>query len=366
MANLVIKGGHVVGPHTDRLTNIWVTGNKIAAVGDDFESAEGNWQVIDASGSFVTPGLFDIQVNGDGDCDLWADPLPNQIAQLKSNLLRHGVTSFLPTLITDDIDHLKKNMAFLASQGLGLKAINGTVNTSAMVGIHLEGPFLSPEKPGVHPPQHLQPLSSEAVADLVNDKVALITLAPELEPDSKAVDYLVKRGTVVSLGHSNATFAEAQKAFGRGVKMMTHTFNALPALKHRGPGAVGAALLDDSVSCCVIADGLHVDPPMVKMLVRSKGFDKVILVSDAAHIGTTAGDLVGSSITLDDAVRNVVKWQVADFAQAIKMASFNPAQALCLEHVIGQLEVDCLADIVIWDRQHLTVRHVIKNGQMAF
>lgn len=361
MADLAIKGGEVVTPLSQERTNVFVRGNKIAALG---EHLEGDWQVIDASGMLITPGLFDIQVNGDPDCNLWTDPTNAQIHQLGANLLKHGVTSFLPTLITDEVGHLKKNMQVLSEFGLGLdKSTSG----ASMLGLHLEGPFLSPEKPGVHPKKHLLPLSAESANDVVNGggRVSLMTVAPELDSSGKAIQLLIEKGVHVALGHSNATFEEAQQAFDAGVKLMTHTFNALPALKHRDPGAIAAAILDTSVTCCVIADGLHVDAPVVEILVRIKGIDKVILVSDAAHIGTTSGGLVGSSITLEDAVRNIVQWGVASFADAIKMASYNPAQALGFKE-IGELAIGRAADLVLWDSKTLTVKHVVKAGQLVF
>lgn len=362
MADLAIKGGEVVTPSGHKLTNVWLKGNKISALGDHLE---GDWRVIDAAGLLITPGLFDLQVNGDPDCNLWADPTDSELNKLGSNLLKHGVTSFLPTLITDEVGHLKKNMRVLNEFGLGLdKAKTGS---ASMLGLHLEGPFLSPEKPGVHPRNHILPLSAGSADSLVNgiSKVSLMTLAPETDMEGKAIELLVKKGVHVALGHSNATFEEAQKAFSAGVKLMTHTFNALPALKHRDPGAIAAAMLDDEVTCCVIADGLHVDPPVVKLLVRIKGVDKVILVSDAAHIGTTGGGLVGSSITLDQAVKNIVDWGIATFAEAIKMASYNPARALGFTE-IGELAAGKAADVVLWDRKTLTVKHVVKAGQLVF
>ena len=362
MADLAIKGGEVVTPSGHKLTNVWLKGNKISALGDHLE---GDWQVIDASGMWVTAGLFDLQVNGDSDCNLWADPTDSELNKLGSNLLKHGVTSFLPTLITDEVGHLKKNMRLLNEFGLGLeKAKSGL---ASMLGLHLEGPFLSPEKPGVHPRNHILPLSAASAGDLVNggSHVSLMTLAPETDKEGNAIELLMKKGVHVALGHSNATFEEAQKAFSAGVKLMTHTFNALPALKHRDPGAIAAAMLDDEVTCCVIADGLHVDPPVVKLLVRIKGVDKVILVSDAAHVGTTGGGLVGSSITLDQAVKNIVDWGVATFAEAIKMASLNPARALGFND-IGELTAGKAADVVLWDRKTLTVKHVVKAGQLVF
>jgi N-acetylglucosamine-6-phosphate deacetylase len=233
-----------------------------------------------------------------------------------------------------------------------------------MPGVHLEGPCLSPQRPGVHPPQHLQPLSLEVLRKITTNIVKLITLAPELNPSAEIVQFLSDKKVCVALGHSNATYEEAQNAFAQGVSMMTHTFNAMAPLHHRNPGAVTAALLDDKVWCCVIADGQHLVPPAVQLILRTKGFAKTILVTDIAHVGTSQGGLVGSSILLNEAVENVVKWGFCTFPQAIRMASYNPAKALGWEQKIGVLAPGAAADVVVWDKETLAIKRVISRGQL--
>src|SRR5690606_13846671 len=219
---------------------------------------------------------------------------------------------------------LCKNRDFLSSAGAGkLESWSQDHSSARMPGVHLEGPFLSPARPGVHPPEFIKSPNVSDLELLVTDEVLLITMACEEDSGGECIDWLKGR-TNISLGHSNATIEEAETAFGRGVRLMTHTFNALPALHHRAPGAVGAAFLDDQVICCVIADGLHLAPKIVELILKIKGEDRVILVTDVAHIGTTGGDLVGSSIILDEAVRNLVEWSVSDFRTAIAMATANP------------------------------------------
>src|SRR5579883_385931 len=148
-----------------------------------------------------------------------------------------------------------------------------------MPGIHLEGPCLSPAKPGVHPTHYLQPLNMEVLTELIAPAVKLITVAPELDPSGECLKLLQRSNVVISLGHSNATYDEARLAFNRGVALITHTFNALPPIHHRSPGAITAALLDDRVSCCVIADGLHLAPPAVDLIFKTKGYGRSILVT---------------------------------------------------------------------------------------
>lgn len=341
--------------------------------------------IIDAKNCYITPGLFDIQVNGIKECNLWTEPTIDEFANLCLAMLKSGVTAFLPTLITDDIEHLYKSVLLLESMGVGsvvsaqinvliTKQIKGLDNENqalakdliVLPGIHLEGPYLSKQKPGVHPPQYIRPIVMSELSKLIRPSIKLMTLAPEGENGKLAIQYLLKQKAVPSLGHSNATFAQGVDAFNSGVSMVTHIFNALPPIHQREPGVVVAALLNDNVYCCVICDGLHVDPQMVNLLVKMKGKDKVILVTDIASIGTTNGGLVGSSIKLSQAIFNIVKWGVASFAEAVQMATMNPAKAMGLEHTIGQIQEGRRADLVIWDKQSLMIKHVIANGIKVF
>lgn len=371
MTTLVITGGQLITPLEQRFANLWIDGQLIEAL---TSKLPGNGcQQLDASNCYVTPGLFDLQVNGSPSCNLWADPGIVELKNLCGELAANGTTSFLPTLITDEVKHLKKNLAFLQENGAGLQArlpqaadcdqAYKSQNVARMVGVHLEGPCLSAQRPGVHPAQWLQPLSVELMRNLITEAVKLVTLAPELEASGESIAYLASQGIKVALGHSNATFEQAQHAFECGVDMVTHTFNALPPIHHRAAGAVTAALLDKQVSCCLICDGLHLGPSIVQLVLQAKGFKKSILVSDAAHAGTSQGGLVGSSIMLSQAVCNVVKWGAASFAEAICMASWNPAVSLNVQESIGHLHPGKFADLVIWDKESLEIKHVIVGGK---
>jgi N-acetylglucosamine-6-phosphate deacetylase len=178
------------------------------------------------------------------------------------------------------------------------------------------------------------------------------------------LQYLQSHGVKASLGHSNANLVEARAAFDAGVRLMTHTFNAMAPLHHRDPGAAGAALMDDRVSCCLIADGLHLAPETVSMILKLKGPRRSILVTDAAKVGTTGGGLVGSSINLADAVRNCVKWNCSSFQEAVRMASYNPARVMGFDEKVGHIEVGKYADLVIWNPSDLSVDLVLVGGQI--
>lgn len=389
MRKLLVKHGQVVTPENVVAADLYIENGQLNFVQEpgtvdlgssivarstveleeteDYQSAE----IIDASGCYVTPGLFDLQVNGCPECNLWLEPAAEQFNQLCELLLRTGVTAFMPTLITDDLQHLQKNIRFLESMGInGHVKIGGEsfmpTDLIAMPGIHLEGPYLSPDRCGVHPKQYVRPILMEELNDLARPSVKIMTLAPELEKGWQAIDYLRKKEILPSLGHSNATFNEAMQAFSRGITMVTHVFNAMPPMHHRQPGAALAALLASDVYCCVIADGLHVDSNMIKLLIEMKGMDKVVLVTDMASVGTADGGLVGSSIVLSRSVLNLVNWGLCTFPQAIKMATFNPAKAMDLDHCLGQIKEGRRADLVIWQEQTLAIKHVIANGVLVF
>lgn len=370
MKSFVVEGGEVITPLESRFTRLWINDGLIAGLGDTWSNGHSKVEKIDATGCYVTPGLFDLQVNGSHSCNLWADPEIRDLSQLRQELLSCGVTSFLPTLITDELTHLKKNIGFLEMSGAGIiglveeKKFPQRTLLSRMPGIHLEGPFLSPKRKGVHPNQFIQDPSVLIADQILNKSVLLMTMACERDPEGILLQTLINKGIKVSLGHSDASLDESRLAFDRGVNLITHIFNALPLFHHRMPGVVGAALLDNRVSCCVIPDGLHVNQEVIRLIHKLKGWEKMLLVTDSAYIGTTSGDLVGSSITLDQAVRNMVQWGVCDFAEAIRMASFNPAQAMGLQGKIGQLLPGMLADVVLWEKKTLTIKAVIINGQL--
>ncbi|MDX2107132.1 MAG: N-acetylglucosamine-6-phosphate deacetylase [Candidatus Melainabacteria bacterium] len=361
---LLIKNGLVVTKNGQQMSSVLIKNGRIEDINDsNLGTDELDCTIIDASGCYVTPGLIDLQVNGSPKCNLWADPSANELEDLRRQMIECGVTSFLPTLITDDIDHLNKNISFLNANGVGMKETNGETDLARMPGIHLEGPFLSAQRPGVHPPQHIKPLNLQNVKQVSCENVKLMTVAPETDVSGEAIDWLMKQNIEVSLGHSNADLNQAQSAFDRGVKLVTHLFNAMPPLHHRSPGAVGATFLDDKVTACIIADGLHLSADAVKLIYKIKGPDKTILVTDIATVGTKDGGLVGSSITLDQAVLNMVSWNVCDFATAIKMASTNPAKAVHLDS-LGSIEKGKLADMLIWDKNSLKLKNKILGGKL--
>jgi N-acetylglucosamine-6-phosphate deacetylase len=373
--NMRISGGRIITPLEERLTDLWLMDGKVLGLGDRLDQLEGSakteswrdsdFEVFDASGLYVTPGLIDLQMNGGPACDLWQDPSQGDLKNLRLELASRGVTSFLPTLITDDLVHMRKNIDFLAAQGASRSLATQSGGMARMLGLHLEGPCLSPQRPGVHPQNHIQPFSLDVLRRIITPDISLITAACEGDADGKAIAYLKESGVTISLGHSNATLEQANLAFDRGVALMTHTFNALPPLHHRNPGAVGAALLRDDVVCCLIADGLHLSPQACEIILKLKTPQRAILVTDRAHVGTSQGGLVGSSISLDQAVQNICDWGLATFAQAILMASTNAARAIGLAAQIGQIAPGLPADLAFFNINSLAVEGAMVGGAMV-
>lgn len=325
----------------------------------------------------VAPGLIDLQVNGGFGVDVGDDPAA--IRHLARRLPATGVTAFLPTVVTAPTPFYRRAFdAFAAGRdGPGARPL----------GLHLEGPFLSPARPGAHR-RDLIAAAAPGLLDrlLDGDALRLMTLAPERPRMHGVIARLRERGVAVSLGHTDASHAEFVAGVDAGATMATHLYNAMSPFGHRAPGAIGAALTDDRVTVGLIADGIHSHPASLALALRAKGADRVALVSDlmaAAGMGpgtyalggqrvtvdaTSArledGTLAGAILTLDQAIRNVVRWTDATPAAAIRMASEVPARVLGLSRA-GHIAVGRDADLVLFDAQ-LTVMATLVGGEPAY
>lgn len=341
--------------------------------------------LLDASSLQLAPGFMDLQLNGGFGCDF--TQAPETIWQVAAQLPRHGVTSFLPTIITSPLESVAQAQSIL-TQG----APAGFVG-AVPLGLHLEGPFLNPAKKGAHNPAYLQPPALEAVADWSPaNGVRLVTLAPELPGVLAVSQRLQEQGVVVSAGHSLATYAEGVTAVANGIHMGTHLFNAMPPLQHREPGLTAALLLDARVVLGLLPDGIHVHPAVIDLVWRVAGPTRIALVTDAmaalamppgryvlgdydvevtavdAHGTTMAqladGTLAGSTLALDQAVRNWLAFTGCTAVDAITTVTQTPAMALG-EHQRGRLEVGCVADMVLLTSE-LAVAGTLVAGQWAY
>ncbi|HEY9771293.1 MAG TPA: N-acetylglucosamine-6-phosphate deacetylase [Coleofasciculaceae cyanobacterium] len=316
--------------------------------------------IIDLQGDWLSLGGIDLQINGGLGLafpDLEITDLP-KLKQICDFLWEQGVDGFLPTIVTTAVAKIQRSLATISQ----FIATQNTINTAQVLGVHLEGPFLNYQKRGAHPEQYLLPLTIENIKRVLGDYsqiVKVMTLAPELDSSDRAISYLRDKNIIVSLGHSLATATQAQRAFVRGASMVTHAFNAMPSLHHRQPGLLGEAIVNPHVYCGLIADGNHVCPTMLEIVLKASNYDQgIFLVSDAlSPIGLPDGvypwdereiivtegtarlpdaTLSGTTLPLLVGVENLVKWG-CDLEKAIAMATEAPRKAINLPGLgIGQ------------------------------
>jgi N-acetylglucosamine-6-phosphate deacetylase len=336
-------------PLVSGVQEITIRGGKISEIAESVAASD--LPCLDMRGDFLSLGGIDLQINGALGLafpDVQMEDF-SKLTQICDFLWAQGVNGFLPTIVTTSLENIHRSLAvfaeFMAQQQAG---------TAQILGVHLEGPFLNPQKRGAHPAEYLLPLTIDFVTKTISkytQTVKAITLAPELDPTGTVVSYLRSLDIIVSLGHSQANFAQAESAFAAGASMVTHAFNAMPGLHHREPGLLGAALTHPQVRCGFIADGQHVHPSMLQILLRAGNYTEgLFLVSDALSplglpdgkypwdsreievIDGTArlpdGTLSGTTRSLLVGVQNLVNWGICDIGNAIALATTAPRQAM--------------------------------------
>jgi N-acetylglucosamine-6-phosphate deacetylase len=332
---------------------------------DHSEAAPGK-ATTDFGDGIIVPGFVDIHVHGGVNCDVMRGTA-DEMKRFERFLAQHGVTSYFPTTVTASQEATLSALERLAAR---IEAADKDGTTGARpLGIHLEGPFLSHARRGVHPPGDLLEPSVAAFDKLwqaARGHVRMMTIAPELNGAEEVIAEATRRGVCVSIGHSDATLDQARHGVKAGARHATHTFNAMRPLDHRAPGILGEVLTNNQLSADVIADGIHVDPTVVDLLFRAKGMEKFVLITDAISatgmpdgrymLGTLEvelkdgrctrdGNLAGSALTMDRAVRNVMKFAGLDLQQAVRAAAMNPANAVGIKK--GTIEAGADADFVV-------------------
>jgi N-acetylglucosamine-6-phosphate deacetylase len=320
----------------------------------------------DLHGRSLMPGFIDTQVNGGGGVLFNDAPTVESIRAIGRAHRRFGTTGFLPTLISDDLHVIET----------ALDAVRAAIQAGVpgVLGIHVEGPFLNPERKGAHDVAKLRALDGAAVKLLATPigGRTMLTLAPEMT-DCDALRELARAGIILSAGHTDATYAEVKLALGSGLRGFTHLFNAMSQLGNREPGVVGAALEDSDSWCGIIVDGVHVDPVVLRLALRCKPADRFMLVSDAMpNVGSDineftlagkrivvqdgklldeAGTLAGANLHMAGAVSNAVRLLEIDLPRAARMASANPAAFLELDRELGRIEPGYRANLVLTDER---------------
>lgn len=345
---------------------IRVFGSKIVGVGRG--SPPSRRGAIDVGDNAVIPGLIDLHIHGSGGFDAASGNVAG-LEGMARFLASHGVTSFQPTVGAAPVANMERAISavkeFTKSRSAGAFARS--------LGLHLEGPFLNPEMPGAIPAESLlRPDVSLAAKwlEMGEGTIRRVTVSPELRGAPDLVRRFASSGVKCSMGHTRASYEEAVSGFAAGITSVTHTFNAMKGFHHRDPGALGAALTAKGVYCELIADGIHVHPVAMKLLVAAQGRDAVCLVSDAlppaglppgryeflgrpvsldeqGRVTLSDGTLAGSSASLRHCLENVVKLAGVPFADALRMATVNPAKSAGVFEAMGSLAAGKDADIVV-------------------
>jgi len=331
-----------------------------------------NIRLVDFADGILAPGFIDLHIHGGAGHDVMeagAGALP----PVERLLVSHGVSSYFPTTVTAPLDATLSALTRLAdaieAAERSPQPQNGELRARPL-GIHLEGPFISHKRRGVHPPENLlapSPAAFDRFWQAARGHIRVLTIAPELPGALEVIKLASSRGVCVSLGHSNADLDAARAGFAAGARHATHTFNAMRPLDHRDPGILGEVLTDSRLSAEIIADGIHVDPVIVQLFLKAKGPEAAVLITDATaatgmpdgryRLGSLevevkdgrcmVGDsLAGSVLTMDRAVRNVMQFAQWDLQPAVRLATLNPARVAGVKSG-GTLQAGAPADLVV-------------------
>ncbi len=334
----------------------------------------------------IVPGFVDTHVHGGAGRDVM-EASDEALCTIAASLFRHGTVAFYPTTVTASREQTLQTVAYLgkAIHRIEKNELPGFDKDRMAIplGIHLEGPFISPEKRGTHPTQFITLPSKEFLNELLDasdERVEILTVAPEVEGAVEFIQYARSLDLRVGIGHSNATFEEAERAIQSGATHAIHLFNAMRSWNQREPGIVGAALADPRLSCEIIGDGVHVHPLNVRIALRQKTFEKILAITDATSatampdgryklagfeidvkngvcIGP-GGMLAGSTLTQERAVQHFVEWHCCSFREAVQTATLNTAALMGMESHWGRIAQGTAAKFNLYD-EHQTFRESV-------
>jgi len=377
VASILLEGGTVCA-HLGVLERGWllVDGAQIREVGA-YPAPSVDAHILPLGGRTVTPGLIDLHVHGALGYDTM-DASPESLREMARFCVRHGVTAFLATTMAASTERI------LAA----LEAVKETAHTDTggarLLGAHVESPYIAKARAGAQDARHVHlPAPQECASILATDVVRILTLAPELPRSEDVIGAALEAGAVPSIGHTQATYEQVRRAVELGVRHVTHLFNGMEPLHHRRPGALGAALTMDALTCELIADNVHVHPAVLDLALRAKGVERIALVTDAMRgVGMPDGDyelggqrvlvrdgvarlpggaLAGSTLTLDRAVHNAMAAAGLPFCQAVRMASEIPARVLGLHTRTGAIAPGLDADLAVWDQAGRIVLTIVQG-----
>lgn len=346
---------------------------------DILDEAPKNCEIIDAKGKYVSPGFIDIHIHGNMGKDTM-DATKEALTTIAKSIVRHGVTSFLPTTMTMDQESIYNALD-------AIKSLMGYGEDKAeILGAHLEGPFINQKYKGAQNESYIIDPSYEFI-EKYKDVIKVITYAPEQDEDFKFTKEVVKNTDIaLSIGHSKATFNQATEAINLGARNITHLFNAMTPLNHRNPGVVGAGLTSD-IYCEIIADKIHISEDLFQFILDNKGEDKLILITDSIEAGgledgeyslggqkvtvkdsqarLESGALAGSVMPLNKMVYNFLNNTNLDIRKVVRLAAINPARSIGIDKTKGSIEIGKDADIILID-EDINCYMTINKGKVVY
>jgi len=383
-SELLIKSGRTLTPFEVIQDGVIVVRNgRIQFVGKENEATySANASVLDASDKIVSPGFIDTQIVGARGFDASTGSL-EAIRGVARFCSETGTTSLLVATGTSPFEKMVRNIRGVRD------AIQKATDSAEILGIHLEGPYISPIKKGAHDPKYIRPPAVSELDVILRESannLVLATVAPEVQGAISFIRELKRRGVIVSIGHSNATYEETLAGIRAGISHATHVFNGMRELHHREPGVLGAVLTCDNITASLIADGIHVHPVAMKILVKAKGADRIVLITDAIVAGLPDGtyrfagldlvlkngvcklksglSLAGSSLAMNVAVRNMIELVGVPMQDAVRMATINPAKVIGVDKRKGSVEIGKDADIIVIDEK-INVYATLVKGKVV-
>lgn len=361
---------HVIVVENGKITSI-IPQAQLTHIDDD--------TMIDAHGNFAIPGFVDVHIHGSNGFDTM-DATLEALQGFCDYLVTQGVTSVLPTTMSDTDQHITNALQALAQ-------FSSHVNTP-YIGVHLEGPYLNCDFRGSQPDTHLRTSQrDEYLKWFATGQVRLITLAPELENGDQLIKDALDHDIIVALGHSGASYEEAHHAYDVGLSQITHTFNGMVGIHHRQPGALVAAFEKPDITFQIISDGVHVHPATINMLVKMVGTERMVVITDAmratgladghyqlgdvdvtvtaGEARTSAGGLAGSTLTMPKALQNMMRFCNLSLAEVVPMMTRVPAKSIGMYPQKGSLDIGADADIVIWNNE-TGVQATVLGGEVVF
>jgi N-acetylglucosamine-6-phosphate deacetylase len=333
--------------------------DKIKAYGHGAKPKGLNLKTINAQGNYLSPGFIDLHIHG-------------QIEKISLIQAKTGTTGFLLSLHAGDFNRFREKIN---------KAKSSELSGAACLGFHLEGPFINKSMAGAQPRQFIQDPHIPAIKDLIKQTgkdIKIITFACELKGAERFIKLLKKHAIIPALGHSNATYEQAQKAIDLGADYATHSFNRMSGISARNPGLIAQVLMNNKLTAEIIADGYHVHPALLKLLIKNKPLDKIVLATDSVgamddqSLKIISGvyrredqTIAGSRLTMLQAVKNMVYLTDVKLVEAVKMASLNPAQVIGLSKSKGRISQGFDADLIVFD-QEFKCRTAIVQGRIIF